>query len=212
MLAYPGFARELISSGISQVVLSIHGHNAKLHDHLTGSPGSFQQAMQAVKNLQGAGFYGIGSNSIIVKESVASLPKTAKLLWKMDIKRAEFIWVGTDQKRFKVLSPRVKNSAVFIRDILEFAQSKKASWLIQNLPLRCYAKGYFEFLSSAGGEGNCIALDSQKSIRYQKADMEKKITWVKLRACKGCSQSDNCSGVWDLYLKCFGTDEIKPIT
>jgi cyclic pyranopterin phosphate synthase len=50
-LAYPSFLARLVEAGINRITVSIHGHEARLHDGLTRSPGSFQQTDLALKNL-----------------------------------------------------------------------------------------------------------------------------------------------------------------
>lgn len=51
MLAYPAFSRALVAAGVTTVNVSIHGHTAALHDLMTHSPGSFEQAIAGLKNV-----------------------------------------------------------------------------------------------------------------------------------------------------------------
>jgi len=51
MYAYGKFVRAAVQAGLNEATLSIHGHDAELHDGLTGIPGSFDQALAGLTNL-----------------------------------------------------------------------------------------------------------------------------------------------------------------
>ena len=51
MFSYKSFATNAINAGLTEVTFSIHGHNSKIHDKLTGVNGSFNQALKGIKNL-----------------------------------------------------------------------------------------------------------------------------------------------------------------
>jgi len=52
MFSYPAFAREAIDSGLTDIIFSLHGHNAALHDRLTRVKGSFTQFMRGLENVK----------------------------------------------------------------------------------------------------------------------------------------------------------------
>jgi len=52
MFSYPRFVKAAVKAGLREVTISIHGHEAALHDRLTGIPGSFEQALAGVTNLR----------------------------------------------------------------------------------------------------------------------------------------------------------------
>ena len=47
---YPGFLREAAAAGLDEVTFSLHGHTPALHDRLTQVPGSFVQAVSALRS------------------------------------------------------------------------------------------------------------------------------------------------------------------
>jgi len=47
---YRNFLLKAVDAGLNEVTFSIHGHNAALHDGLTGVKGSFKQAVTALKH------------------------------------------------------------------------------------------------------------------------------------------------------------------
>lgn len=48
-LCYPEFLRAAVAAGLDEVTFSLHGHTAALHDRLTRVPGSFVQALAALR-------------------------------------------------------------------------------------------------------------------------------------------------------------------
>jgi cyclic pyranopterin phosphate synthase len=50
-LAYAGYAARLLDAGLNKVTVSIHGHQARLHDGLTRSRGAFAQSLAGLDNL-----------------------------------------------------------------------------------------------------------------------------------------------------------------
>ncbi|MBI4678957.1 MAG: radical SAM protein [Elusimicrobia bacterium] len=46
---YPGFLKEALAAGLDEITFSLHGHTRELHERLTRVPGSFVQAVTALK-------------------------------------------------------------------------------------------------------------------------------------------------------------------
>lgn len=49
-LAYPAYLATLLRAGLTKLTISIHGHEAALHDGLTRTKGSFEQTRAALEN------------------------------------------------------------------------------------------------------------------------------------------------------------------
>lgn len=211
MFAYPDFAQRIVDAGISQIVFSLHGNNAKLHDSLTNTPGSFGQIISGIRNLIEIGFSNIGTNTTILKQNFRHLPEITKLLGSFAIERAEFIWVGTELSLFKEFTPRIRDAAFYLQSLLNYTIKRNYDWILQNVPIWCYFKGYFKYLSAAGAEGNCVAIHNRLSCLYQKTDLDKKIHRIKIEKCLQCSISAECPGIWDTYLNIYGPSEVIPI-
>lgn len=50
MFAYKSFLKKALAQGLDEITFSIHAHTQKLHDKLTGIPGSFDQTISGLKN------------------------------------------------------------------------------------------------------------------------------------------------------------------
>ena len=51
MFVYKKFTTELLKLDVTNLILSIHGHNAMIHDSLTQVDGSFDQLMKGIDNI-----------------------------------------------------------------------------------------------------------------------------------------------------------------
>jgi MoaA/NifB/PqqE/SkfB family radical SAM enzyme len=213
MLAYRDFAQAALKAGLSQVVFSIHGDNARLHDSLTGSPGSFKELLKGVENLKKLGAENIGTNTVVLKQNYLRLPHIAKILVAQKIQRAEFIYVGELAERFKQFTPKISLASPYLRQALLMGKRRGYSWRVQNAPMPCYLNGYLEHLSHAGVEENVFFLRTRKAHLYKKAVSKKEaLVWLKIDKCKKCLLQKSCSGILQEYLKTYGDKEVKPVS
>jgi uncharacterized Fe-S cluster-containing radical SAM superfamily protein len=211
MFAYPDFVKKIIKSGISQVVFSLHGHNAGLHDRLTGSEGSFKELIAGLENLKKSGFKNVGTNTVIAKQNYRYLPDIAHILAEHRIGRAEFTYVGIFKKALKLMKPRISLAAPYIRKALQIGKDRNYLWVVQNPPMGCYFEGYFKHLSWGKKEKKSLFAISDKNRSYEEVTSKKVTFYVKPEKCLGCDCYHECFGVEEMYLRDFGGREIKPI-
>jgi hypothetical protein len=68
----PELARALASAGLTDVHLSIHGAEARIHDYHTGNPGSFERAVTALGAARAAGLR-VVVTTVVTRSSFRSL-------------------------------------------------------------------------------------------------------------------------------------------
>jgi len=220
MLSYPEYAKKLIEAGLNSVVFSIHGHNAKTHDFLTRSKGSFGQLMKGFNNVKKLlGVEAIGSNTTIVKQNYKSLPKIGKFIYGLGIRNAEFIFVdcneGSAHNNFDEFVPRISEAVPFIRQCLDLGKIDKKSdsghWHIRYVPL-CYFTDYLNQVSEL--------LEVQhfqtehlgpEFINFDVEGSRPQIGRAKTAKCQKCRLFSRCEGIWKFYLERRGDDELRPI-
>lgn len=217
MLAYPDFAKKLVRAGVTSIIFSIHGHNARLHDSLTRSAGSFKQLLKGVKNVRNAGLTNIGSNTTIVKQNFRSLPKIAEVLLGVGIRNSEFIFVdpthGGPKHDFKGLVPRISEAAPYIKTCLDIGKKHKANhWHIRYVPL-CHFVGYeaqvSELREKRYFQTAHIAPDFRNlDVENSRAEFAR----IKNGSCATCRYFKRCEGIWKEYAAHYGTDELRPLS
>lgn len=217
MFAYLDYAKKALDAGITSLVFSIHGHNAKLHDSLTQAEGSFDQLIQGIANVKKLGFTSIGSNTTIIKNNLAFLPKIGEFIFKkLKIKNSEFIFADPSQggvcSDFKTLMPRISEAAPFIKKCLDIGRKNRIRhWHVRYVPL-CYFEEYFDQISELHERRSFstehIAPDFvNRDVENSRMTVGRK----KGLQCEKCFLNNQCEGIWNKYIEELGDAELIPI-
>lgn len=216
MLSYLEFARKLIDSGLTNIILSIHGHTRELHDQLTRSGGSFDQLMAGLSNLRRLGFDKIGSNTTIVNQNYRQLPEIGRFLLDNKINNSEFIFVdpnyGGAKADFLGLVPKISQAAPYIRDCLDLGRvAGSGHWHARYVPL-CYFPDHLDQISELDEvkkfNTEHIAPDFiNLNVEASRAQAGR----TKAEVCGKCRLNDRCEGIWKEYAARYGLDELEPL-
>lgn len=75
MFRYPEFLEAAARNGLDEITFSLHGHTAKLHDALVGTPGAFEEETAGLKAALASGRFIINIDIVINKQNVRHLPE-----------------------------------------------------------------------------------------------------------------------------------------
>ncbi len=151
-LANPGTVRRLAAAGLTDLLISLHGPSAEVHDHLTDTPGSFHQTIQGIVHAvrdRGAGM-NLGVNTTLVKSNVDHLEEMTDLIHGMGIRRLNIQFLTPFGRAHRDLLPDPAAAAEIVRGLIDRWRERLAIQVI-NLPF-CYLPGYEEFLASDVGK------------------------------------------------------------
>jgi len=216
MFSYPEYTEKMIKAGLTDIIFSIHGHNAKLHDKLTRSPGSFKQLTEGLRIFRKLGFNKIGSNTTIVKQNYRYLPQIAEFIFSQGIRNSEFIFVdpnyGAAKNNFIELVPKVSQIASYVRKCLDVGKKNNLyHWAIRYVPL-CYFQDYLDQISELQEVKNFktehLAPDFEN---FNVEESRQEIGRTRPDKCKACKLFSQCEGIWNEYLKHYGDKELKPV-
>jgi len=221
MYAYNEFAKKILEAGLNSLVFSIHGHNAKIHDFLTQTPGSFNQLKKGLRNIKnltkelGLKIH-LGSNTCIVRQNYKYLSQIGENIKRDGIDNAEFIFVdpnyGAAFRFFKKLVPKISEAAPYIHKCLDIGKKEKfPHWHIRYVPL-CYFQDYINQVSELQ-EAKTFHTEHIAPDFYNPNASEgrKNIGRIKTKKCENCQLFDKCEGIWREYFKHCGDEELKPI-
>lgn len=200
---------------LDEISFSVHGHNAVLHDKLSGRKGAFGDIAAAVKNAGRFGFADLFANIVVVKDNFESLEKILEFLGKRKFKQALFSNVapeGMGLKRYVGLTARIGDWRKKVPKLAKMAGKYGVNLRFFGLPL-C-ALGEYEFLSNdlfwdarvtteRCGANNKVSLASVESGAPDR-------NRIKTEICAGCGHNKICFGVFAEYAKNFGDKELKP--
>lgn len=193
---YPSFAKRVLRFERINIYTSLHGFNAKTHDAITRTPGSFSQTVKGIQNLlkyEKLGLHELELRIIITKLTYQYIEKILKFI-KEDFPQADRIVVifmemeGQAGDNFKIVGLTYSQFQKFI--------SKIAKWIPKFKEFRFY---HFPL---------CVI---ERSLW--------KYTWRTLPAyevtflphCKTCFYQKYCLGIHKDYLEKIGQKEFKPI-
>ena len=216
MLAYPEFAKRTVDAGVSDLIFSIHGHDARLHDAVTAAPGSFAQLLKGIENVRAEGFTRVFGNCTVVKPNMRNLPDIGRLFLKLGIHHVEFIFVdpnyGGAYSNFTGLVPRISEAAPYMRETLDVGRTAGVRhWTVRYVPL-CHFTDYLDQISE-------IREVSIFRTRHWAPDFKNDDVGAsrgqhgrkKTARCEGCSLYDSCEGLWKEYLKRYDDSELTPV-
>jgi len=89
-LADRAFTEQMVKAGLNDILFSIHGPDAKVHDGLTRVPGSFDKLMRAIDLVREHAII-LRSNTVVSGMSAPYLEQIARLLQYKGFDRVNFI-------------------------------------------------------------------------------------------------------------------------
>ena len=210
MLSYKELCVKLIEAGANEFGPALHGHTAELHDSLTTAKGSFDQTVQAIKNLRELGQI-IMMNTVVVKQNYKFLPEIAKLLVELDVDQFQFAFVhamGNAKKNFDKVMPRVSLAAPYIRKGLQIGIDAGKKVMAEAMPF-CTMKGYEKYCSEYFIPETEVQDIFSFNLSFDKIRKEK--GKMKFPKCKKCKYDTDCEGPWKEYPERRGDEEFQPV-
>ena len=180
MFSNAEFAGKVLSSGANYFKISIHGHNAALHDRITQARGSFNQTIRGIKNLIRLGQRDNIVLSIVVNRlNYKYLGRVLRLAKRFKIKKIQLNAVNTSNRELLVPLEKVAEQVLIMR-----------YW---------YS---FDFFIKTVGIPYCLIF-SPESLFLRGID---KKDYVFLEGCRECKYNKICPGV----LKEYTAEGYKP--
>ncbi|MEI7482460.1 MAG: radical SAM protein [Elusimicrobiota bacterium] len=209
-------AGAIVGAGIDELIFSIHGPSAAVHDKMTASPGSFAELKKGLANLKKLGFKRISGNTTVVKGNMRSLPEIARFYVRLGIRNVEYIFVdpnyGGARNDFDELVPRISAAAPHMRSALRIGLTAGFDqWKVRYVPL-CHFIGYEAQISEMNERVNFLTEHWAPDFKNTDAIGSRSAVGRRRTAvCKGCARLHVCEGIWVEYLKHYGDGELRPI-
>ncbi len=91
--ADPGYLEASLAAGLGEITYSIHGHTAKLHDHLTQTKGAFRRITKAIAASVRDGRPVVNVDVCINKQNVGELDKLVELCIQLGVTEFDLLHV-----------------------------------------------------------------------------------------------------------------------
>lgn len=224
-LSYAGYTRSLVQAGLNRVYVSVHGHNAMLHDSLTRTPGSFAQTfagLQAVASHKRRGI-SLHTSTVIARRNVARLPEIYRFLSDTGVDQMVFNAVqvtGRAAQLVDIVVPRYPAVIESFQRLVEQAPDHGSRAFLVDVPL-CVTqnlpdsnRGWFErhvhYEVPSGPCGPTQAPVVRAIRRIQTAELDGRFR-VYGPPCTSCDYKRVCPGVFAAYVDRHGWEDFAPI-
>lgn len=187
-----GFAKR-VKGKVSFVHVSIHGHNAEVHDLVTRTPGSFDEAIEGIKNLVSLDIPVVGM-TVINRLNHRYLAETSKMLFDLGVTSNSFAYPypsGYALDLFDEIVPFHEEIRESVTELCRYLDETNRHSQIDNIPL-CYMQGQERFV-------NHLWFHSLANSTHE---------WGP--ECGQCLYKPLCNGIPGSYIERRGWDEFKP--
>lgn len=221
------FLKSLIKSGVSEIAISVYSNVHKVHDYLTGIPGSCNETFAGLKNISSLkkeasnGYLSVRVNLLINSKNLSTLYSTLKSLYSLGIRDFLLLnMMGDENKEFFVSYENILKLYLSLSRNAEFAGS---CFIFRGYPLCVFAG----FLREIDREKKCASLvsDNLSDFKCENQDFDSHKVCAEykfknyiekcegiftfLAECKKCSLYKICSGIQAGYIEKFPDTKLK---
>jgi wyosine [tRNA(Phe)-imidazoG37] synthetase (radical SAM superfamily) len=193
-LAYRAFASQLARGGVDQVLISLHGPDAEVHEAITQAPGSFAQTWAGLRHaLEALGDPGrVAVNTTLAAANLEALPALRAKLAEVGVKRWN-LQVMTPFGRARCLPPLPREATTqALEALLTAPQFELALQVINCPPCRLPGREALAALDF-GKSARDMAFVGEAGINLQEYLATRR---HRIPACAGCAYALGCAGDW----------------
>jgi MoaA/NifB/PqqE/SkfB family radical SAM enzyme len=205
-LSYPAYAQSLVHAGLTEVTVSIHGDEPRLHDSLTRTRGSFEQTAAGLRNavqLRAQHPLRVISSTVVVRHNLPHLRRVLEFLTGIgvDVMVCNVVEPsGEALRHLERVAPSYTDIAAGLRLALDDLPGRDKV-VVEGIPV-CLCDGFRDRL----GVREQIHLRDGDDVRALPPDRHH----IKPQVCEGCGWTGVCPGVFEAYARRRGTDELAP--
>ncbi len=193
---YPDFAKQLVQSGLTTLLFSVHGPDAQTHAQQVGVAEAFEQTIGGIKNALAAAPPGVelGMNITLTKGNYEKLDEVAQLCSDLGLRWLNIQFLTPFGRATRMVAPDTAAAAAVTRRVLD-AWSARMKFQIINLPF-CFLPGYEKYLMGdlAKLERHMIFVNNE-DVNLAQYLAERR---TRKPVCDGCPHAVFCGGFYEL--------------
>ena len=198
----PKLCERLLEGGLNQLTVSLHGPRAEIHDAISRSKGSFDQAARCLSNfarLRERYEFELKVNCILVQSNLAHMGEMGDFA-------SSF---GVDNLNFNVAEPRGSADELFATVMPRYAEVMDQADR-SGLDFKAATQSLSRVPACAGGvEWVQETWHLAHSDRVDVYDPDEGKT--KGQLCDSCAINAQCTGIWQRYIEGYGWDELVAV-
>lgn len=219
LFSYKRFCDNIVGAGLNKVTFSLLGPTAAIHDAVTRTPGTFQQILAGIKNVQEYGHVHINVSSVISNLNYKNLVFFGQFIASIGIKQwylLDLIPDGNAKVFYPRLAVRLKDLYNELKDLTVIADKFKEfgffdfPYCLFESSLRENKKAVF-VNAKMRQETNHQVGYNPKRIVVDKSGKYRDAYRINIKICAQCRYYKECGGIWKEYLDLYGCDEIAEL-
>ena len=196
MASYAGYAGELVCSGVTSVLTSIHGPDAQTHAQNVGVAEAFEQTCAGVRNLVRLAPPGVelGANITITKSNYKKLAGVAELILDLGLSWFNIQFLTPFGRATSSIAPDTAEAAAEAMRVID-AFEGRIKFQVINLPF-CFMPGYERYLM-----GDMLKLERHMLfVNNEEVNLFDYLRERRVRkpVCEGCPHSIFCGGFYEM--------------
>ncbi len=210
MFAYRDFCARVIEAGANCFTVSLHAHNARISDYLTGVAGGFAQSVRGIENLIAAG-QRAATNTVITRENYVHLPRMTKFFSRLGVSQIQFAFphiIGAAAASGPGFIPRKREVAPYARGAVKIGAGLGVKINLEAIPF-CILPDCAENITDNRMPDTQVSEKDnfEEDFTARRRDQLKR----KEETCRQCKYDKICEGPWKEYADIFGWEEFKPV-
>lgn len=216
MFYYESFNKRLIECGLTYALISLHGHNQKIQEKISGVPGSFSQTIGGIKNLLKCDIP-LAVSTAVNKFNCKRLKKLGDFIYNLGVRYwmiSDLIPEGKAKKEYSKLSVPYPGLQYEFKKLNKLANkfNRIHFWYFPLcvFPESFYSNKHIKIIDTkarhyavrqTGYKPHGITFRSQNNKYYDKYRSF-------LDICDDCLVTKNCGGIFKDYLKNYPAAQI----
>lgn len=195
-LAYGRFAGALAASGVTTVLVSLHGPDAAAHRCVTSVPEAFEQTVAGLRNLVEAAppRLELGVNTTVSRENVDRLEEIAELVHRLGVGALNLQLLTPFGRATRAQAPDPDSAAGRIAGVLDRWRDRLRLSVV-NVPF-CFLPGHEEFVApDAGKLARQMVFVNEQEVNLAAYLGERR---VRRPSCAPCPYAACCAGFYEL--------------
>ncbi len=233
-LSHLPYAAALAKAGMNRFYVSIHGHDKKLHEGLTRTPGSFEQTVAGLRTISKLKRFGVElhTSTVLTKRNLPHLLDVYRFLRGCGVDQVVFNVMqanGRAETNFEHIFPSYTETASAFRSFVASVGEAQPMAFLVDIPLcttegipdfnRGYVEKYvhYDTESHARAPGPAAATPERRAdgkgkglVMVTRTDLDE-ARRLKRPDCETCRYDRVCEGVWSVYLDHYGWGEMTPV-
>lgn len=196
LCAYESFAARLVHSGLSSLLFSVHGADARTHAQNVGVAEAFAQTIDGIKNAVRLAPRGVelGMNVTITKHNEGQLGEITALAHSLGLRWVNYQFLTPFGRATAMLAPDTQRAADSLRAVIEAWQDRMKLQVI-NLPF-CFLPGHEALMQGDLGKlERHMAFVNNETVNLAQYLAERR---VRKPVCASCPHACFCGGFYEL--------------